>query len=270
MTFAEGPQAAEQGASSACPRRTGALGRAWLTTELAVLRQHYTTGGAKAVQALLPHRTLSGIRAKAAAEGVPGLRKNTLGKRFARLYPQRDDIDMMIREGYIHATQKGDCKRLAERIGRPAWWVQRRAATMGLTRTNRTRLDAWQPAELAVVEEYAKGKLEVIVAKLRKAGFTRTPTAVAIILKRRQIDRTDPDVWSATQLGPLLGVNPATVADWIDRRGLKASKLGQGVTNRFMVHRRELRRWIAGNHNYIDPRRVDWAWFCEIVFGAAA
>ena len=269
MTFAGG-QAAEQHDGVTEPRRTGAKGGPWLTTELAVLRAHYGPEGAVGVQALLPHRTLAGIRAKAAAEKVPGLRRTTLGKRFARLYPQRDDIDMAIREGYIHATAKGDCKRLAERIGRPAWWVQRRAATMGLTRTNRTRLDAWTAAELAIVETYATAKLDVIVAKLRKAGFTRTPTAVAIILKRRQIDRTDPDVWSATQLGPLLGVNPATVADWIDRRGLKASKLGQGVTNRFMVHRRELRRWIAGNHNYIDPRRVDWAWFCEVVFGERA
>jgi hypothetical protein len=266
MTLLDTRQPQDEDAAAHAQRRTGAKGQAWLTTELAVLREHHPAGGAARVHALLPHRTLAAIREKAAGQGVRAPRLGTLGHRFERRWPRRDDIDMAIREGYVHATQRGDIKRLAERLGRPADWVQRRAAGMGLTRTNRTRLDCWSAAELEILDTYAAARLEVIAAKLAKAGFKRTPTAVGIVLRRRKMDRTDPDVWSATQLGPLMGVNPKTVADWIDRRGLKAKKLGQGVTTRYLVHRRELRRWISGNHNYIDPRRLDWAWFCELMF----
>lgn len=247
-------------------RRERVLGSPWLTTELAILRQHYGRGS-KAVQALLPWRTLGCIRSKANAEGLRGNRQTTLGQRWERRYEPRADIDQMIREGYIHATAKGDIKRLAERIGRPAWWVQKRAASMGVTRTNRTRLDAWTPEELAIVERYAVATIEVIAAKLRRAGFVRTPTAVCLVLKRRQIDRNDPDVWSAQELGPMFGVDPSTVVDWIQRRGLVAKKWGTGATNRYMVHRRELRRWIVRNSGYVDLRRVDKAWFWDVMFG---
>jgi hypothetical protein len=244
-------------------------GSPWLTTELAVLRQHYGSG-AKVVHALLPHRTLCCIRAKASSEGIKGNRNTTLGMRWSTNYTTRPDIDQAIREGYIHATAKGDIKRLAERLQRPAWWVQKRAAALGVTRSNRTRLDAWKPEEVAILERYAAAGLDVIATKLRQAGHSRTATAVAMQLKRRQIDRTDPDVWSATQLGPLFGVNPTTVVDWIQRRGLPAKKWGDGATNRYMVHRRDLRRWVARNANYVDHRRLDWPWFCELIFGASS
>lgn len=267
MTF-EG-SAAEPCTEVAAPRRPRAPGSPWLTTELAILRQHYGTG-AKAVQALLPHRTLSCIRAKAASERIKGNRNTTLGHRWARVYPPSEALDNAIREGYIHASAKGDVKRLAQRIGRPAWWVQKRAAALGVTRTNRTRLDCWRSEELAIVEKYAVAKIEVIAAKLRQAGYRRTPTAVGLVLKRRQIERADPDVWSATELGPLFGVDPNTVADWIKRRGLVAKKWGSGATNRYMVHRRELRRWIQRNPAYVDLRRVDAVWFWEVMFGAAS
>jgi hypothetical protein len=251
------------------PRRQRMPGSPWLTTELAILRQHYGTN-AKAVQALLPHRTLSCIRAKAASEGIKGNRNTTLGQRWARVYPPSEALDNAIREGYIRATAKGDIKRLAERLARPAWWVQKRASALGVTRTNRTRLDGWKPEELAIVERYAVAKVEVIATKLRQAGYPRTPTAVGLVLKRRKFERTDPDVWSATELGPLFGVNPSTVVDWITRRELPAKRWGSGVTHRFMVHRRDLRRWIERNRAYVDLRRVDTVWFWEVMFGAAA
>lgn len=251
------------------PARAMRKGDQWLTTEMTVLRDLYGTAGANGVRERLPHRSLASIRAKAAAEGIRGIRQSTLGKRFARIYTQRDDIDMAVREGYIHAKEKGAIKALAERIGRPAWWVQKRAAQLGVTRTNTTRVDAWTPAELDIVEQYAAAGLDVIAKKLRTAGFKRTPTAIAVQIKRRLIDRTDPDRWSATQLGPLFGVNPSTVADWIERRGLPAKKSGEGIRAALLCHRRDLRRWIRDNPRFVDLRRIDQAWFWDVMFGAA-
>ncbi len=266
MTFTDSPIPA----GDTAPARTIRLGDQWLTTELTVLRELYGTGGAQAVHQRLPHRSLASIRAKAAAEGVRGVRQSTLGKRFARIYPQRDDIDMAVREGYIHAKAKGDIKALAERLGRPGWWVQKRAAQLGVTRTNTTRLDSWMKPELEILELYAAAGLDVIAKKLREAGYRRTPTAIAVQLKRRQIDRTDPDRWSATQLAPLFGVNPSTVADWIERRGLPAKKSGQGIRAAQLCHRKDIRRWIAANPGRVDLRRVDQAWFWDVMFGVVA
>lgn len=264
MSFDDQP--AEPSAPAAMElRRERAPGSPWLTTELAILRQHYPQG-AKAVQALLQHRTLACIRSKAASEGIKGNRRTTMGMRWSKIHATRPDIDMAIREGYINATAKGDIKRLAERLQRPAWWVQKRAASLGVTRTNRTRLDAWLPAELQILETYAAAGLDVITTKLRQAGYKRTATGVSVQMKRRQIDRVDPDVWSANQLGPLFGVDPSTVVGWITRRGLVAKRYGEGMTNRYMVHRRELRRWMRSNLHLVDLRRIDQAWFREVMF----
>lgn len=242
--------------------------RDWRTTELATLRAVYPMGGADGVRAVLPHRTLAAIRAKASAERIRCKRPSTQGLRFPRIYPQRDDIDNAIREGYMHAKAKGDIKALAARIGRPDWWVQKRAAVLGLTRTNRTRLDSWTAAELQILEDWASCTIRLIAQKLRQAGHRRTETAVAVKLKRLKLDRTDPDRWSATALAPMLGVNPVTIADWIERRGLPAERVGDG-RGTLMLNRKQLRSWIARNPRYIDLRRVDQPWFMELVFGSA-
>lgn len=258
-------------ADASAPLRAPAIhGSQWRTTELALLRQVYPMGGSAAVRALMPYRTLSAVRAKANSERIRCKRACTEGKFFPRKYEQRDDIDTAIREGYMHAKAKGDIKALAGRIGRPAWWVQKRASTLGLTRTNRTRLDVWRPEELEIIERWAHCGLKLIAAKLRAAGHVRTPTAVCVKLKRLQLDRDDPDRWTATEVAPLLGVNPATVADWVERRGLPAKREAWGRSGRLMIERKGLRKWIARNPRYIDLRRVDQVWFAELMWGVAA
>ena len=240
----------------------------WLTTEVAALLRLYPTGGASAVQAVLPHRTLTAIRGKACELKVRCLKGGATGKRWAARYPQSDHIDNAVREGYMHVKRKGDVKALAERIGRPAWWVQKRASWMGLARCNRTRLDCWTAPELALLEQWAACVPSVISKKLRQAGFARTEAAVMVQVKRRKFDRTDPDRWSATELGPLLGVDPKTVAGWITGRDLPATREAWGPNGRLMVERKKLRAWIAAHPRFIDLRRVDQPWFMELVCGS--
>ncbi len=242
----------------------------WTTTEEAVLRDLYPAKGSAAVAAALPHRSLASIHAKAQQLSLRAPQVGcTAGLRFSKKYPQSDHIDTMIREGYAAAKRKGDIKALALRIGRPAWWVQKRATSLGLTRTVRTRLDRWTPPELAIVEEYASCEPRAIARKLRAAGFERTPTAVALILKRRKIDTSDPDAWTAGDLAQLLGVTSTAVRDWIERRGLIAKRRGTGPTSAFVIRRETFRRWVATHQRFIDLRKVDQVWFMELAFGAA-
>lgn len=270
MTFDSiSPSTLEDGSSAPLSAMPGQP-RDWRTTEIAVLRARYPTGGAKAVHADLPHRTLAAIRGKAATLRLRCQLHGTTGKRFARRYPQRDDIDMQIREGYIAATRKGDIMALAARIGRPAWWVQKRAATLGCTRTNRTRVDVWRREELDVLETWSTCTIKVIRDKLRAAGFQRTETAIGVKLKRLKIDRHDPDAWPAPELASMLGVNPATVADWIARRGLPATRETWGPNGRFIVRRKQFRAWLTSHSRYVDLRRVDQTWFMDLAFGPRA
>lgn len=260
---------AEQGADTEA-RPPQPITGAWRTTEIAVLREVYPKGGAAGVHERLPHRSLPAIRAKASSEKIECKRGSTSGLRFARIYPPCEQIDQAIREGYIHATEKGAIKALAARVGRPAWWVQKRGAQLGVTRTNRTRLGSWTSEELALLEEFAHLEHTAICRKLKAAGFKRTPTAVEVKLKRLQLDREDPDRWSATAVAPFLGVNPATIADWVERRGLPAKRETWGPNGRLMIDRKKLRNWVASNSNFIDLRRVDQPWFKELMWGAAA
>lgn len=251
-------------------RPVPAPGGAWRTTEVAILHEVYPKGGAAGVHQRLPHRTLQAIRAKANTEKIECKRGSTSGLRFARIYPPCEHIDQAIREGYIHATEKGAIKALAERIGRPAWWVQKRGAQLGVTRTNRTRLGSWLREELAILEEFAHLEHKAVCRKLKEAGFKRTPTAVEVKIKRLRLDREDPDRWSATAVAPFLGVNPATIADWVERRGLPAKRESWGPNGRLMIQRKKLRTWIANNCSFVDLRRVDQPWFKELMWGADA
>lgn len=244
-------------------------GRFWTTRQVAVLREHYPLLGAGGCMQLLPGRPIGAVRGKAAAlrlRAPKGL-GNTAGLRFPRVHQLSDHLDTAIREGYAHARKKGDIKALAERLGKPAWWVQKRAAQLGLTATNRTRVDCWSASELALLETYAACDLRTIAGKLRRAGFERTPTAVAVKLKRLQLDRTDPDHWAVPDVARLLGVNPATVADWIERRGLRATSRPYGDGVRMFVSRTQLRDWLARCPRYVDLRKVDHTWFMEVAFG---
>lgn len=243
----------------------------WRTTEVSALRALYPAGGSQAVHEALPHRTRAAIRSKAQSCGIERSAYQpaaTAGMRFARLYPLSEHVDNAIRIGYAHATRKGDIKALAQRIGRPPWWVQKRAAALGVTRSNCTRLDCWTRAELQILERWAMCTPQAIRRKLLRAGFTRSETAIGIKLRRADIDREDPDRWSATAVAPMLGVNPATVADWVERRGLPAERVGGG-RGTLMITRRGLRNWIARNPRYVDLRRVDQPWFMDLLFGAA-
>lgn len=269
MTFdATAPAAADAPATergAAC-----GFGYFWTTVEVAIVRQHYPVGGCNACQPLLPNRKRSAIHAKAQQMGLKAPAGLTKGKRFARLHRTSDALDAQIRAVYAEQTQRGAVKAWAERNGLPAWWVQKRATVLGVARSSRTRVDCWTRPELDLLEEFAACDLRVIAKKLRDAGFSRTPVAIGVQLKRRKLDRHDPDVWTAPDLAGLLGVNPATVADWITRRGLKAEKHARGQFGVWVLNRRQVKAWVAANPRYIDLRKVDQVWFMDLAFGAAA
>lgn len=243
------------------------IGYFWTTTEVALLRQHYETEGAARCCELLPNRTHAAINAKAQQLQLRAPPANNSGKRFLRLY-QRDDVtDGLIREGYAAASKRGDIKVLAARLGRPAWWVQRRAAELGIAR-GAAKPAPWCAHQLEILERSATCTLQVIRKRLKAAGYVRTAAAIGIQLKRRAIDRTDPDVFSGTDLARVLGVGRETVTAWCTTRGLRSARNGEGARAGHRIHRRDVRAWLAQTRErFIDLRRVDQVEFWGLLFG---
>lgn len=243
-----------------------ARGYLWTTVEVAVLREHYAKPGGPALCAqLLPHRGLHAVYAKAQAlQLVAEQVSRTAGKRFAKLHPVTPEIDRMLTEGCPRLTERGAMGRLALRVGRPKWWVSKRLMELGLSRAP-LKNPPWSRAEIAILEDWASCRLPTIRAKLKEAGFARSDTAIGVKLKRLKFDRTDPDVWTAPDLGALLGVTGKTVCDWIARRGLKATRESGGPNGTMKITRKDLRAWLRTNHAYVDLRRVDQPWFWELV-----
>lgn len=103
---------------------------AWSPQEDQVLRTRWTIGGYEAVRDLLPRRSYSAIVTRASTLRV---KAPAHVRRKPRKYPTSEHIDRLIRDGYLAATgDKAEIRRLADRVGRPRWWVSRRALDLGL------------------------------------------------------------------------------------------------------------------------------------------
>jgi hypothetical protein len=152
----------------------------WTTTELAVVREHYPSGGVLACCERLPQRSVAAIYEKARQLGLSHPR--------AAWVPSRPEIDAAIRAAYAEPHyDKGPLGEVARRFGLPRQWVKRRALALGLTKTKRKE-PPWSDAELALLERHAAKHPTVIARHLRAAGFPRSAAAVINKRKRLRLD----------------------------------------------------------------------------------
>lgn len=242
---------------------------AWTTREVELMKSTYgTTNGVDKCIAAMPYRSRGSIYAKARHLGLVATNRGTLGKRFARLHHSSDYIDQVIRETYASAgLKRGAVARMAEQIGRPAWWVQRRAALLGVTKAADISIRPWVDAELKILERLA-GALPLTISRaLRQAGFDRSETAVVVKMKRLQLDRHDPDIWLIADLARMCGTSETPIRRWISEHGLPATQPG-GPRGHVYITRQAFVRWLQrGNASRLDLRKVDQPWFIDIAFG---
>lgn len=191
--------------------------RHWTTREVAILRAHYAMGGAAACAAQLPQRSLAAIQNKAKQLGLRAPQSPPRQRRWA----SSEAMDAEIRRVYRTEPRKNAVNALAERIQRPRWWVSKRARQLGLI-APRFKEPAWSKEELALLEQHAHKADEVIARILRRAGFSRSASAIHV--KRRRVKltvvdgRRDAGLYSANEVAALLGVDAKTVTRWIGER----------------------------------------------------
>lgn len=243
--------------------------RFWTTKEEAILHEHYSKpGGVERCVALLLGRTRGAIMQHGGH--VLGLRAH-LQPKDRKHYAGSEHIDQAIRFVYQNNASKGAIRELAAKIDRPRWWVSKRAASLGLA-VPRYKDAPWSPAETGILEENCSRHPKSIRAALKRAGFSRTETAIIVKRKRLHLETKDPNVYTATDLGNLMGVDRGTVTHWIERFGLPARRKPTDRTEAqggdpYQITRRALRLWIGENAARVDLRKVDRFWFIDLLIG---
>lgn len=244
----------------------------WTNIEVETLKRVYPSGGPEAAAAALPSRGYSGVVGKASGLGLKfeGVRRRPNPKRIYFVTPQ---IDAAIARGYQTAEAgklRGAINQLALDLGKPRWWISRRATEMGIVHP-RKKEGPWKPEEDAILEANRWRSPKVIRARLLRAGFTRTETAVAVRRKRiHSGDLADPFHVTATGIAKLLGIDSHWITRRIESGELKAEKRGTARTEQqggdmWWIKKSDLWTFIVENAALIDLRKVDRTWFIDFM-----
>lgn len=223
-------------------------GAFWTVPELAVVREHYADGGINACEPLLPGRSRASIYQKANELGLRSSRQ----VQVRRHYSNEPHIDEQIRFAHQAVPSRGYMEKLAERVGRPRWWVSKRARELGLT-TPRFMEPAWSEEELAIIERTAKLTPQGAHTALKRAGFSRSLTAV--VVKRKRLDITVPrrkGIYTVNALAKLLGYEQKAPVRWIRAGLLKAS----GEEGSYSISEPDVRAFLLDHPMQIDLRKL--------------
>jgi AraC-like DNA-binding protein len=186
-----------------------------------------------------------------------------------RKYTFTDQIDQLIRQAYLgrgEAKPLLSIRQLAQKVGIPHWTLKRRARELGLARAKEL---PWSEPELEILARYAWMSDERIRLKLKAAGYSRTVTAIHLKLKRMRFKDAG-SFYSANGLAQALGIDPHAVTRWINKGHLKAKLRGtargeQQNGDIYLIHERDVRRFILKHPTDIDLRKVDQLWFLDLI-----
>ena len=233
----------------------------WTTPEIQIIRDTYPTGSVDACMPLLPGRSRSSIYQRANALGV---RCDHIKPRIRKWYPNEPHIDEQIRFGHQSTPTPGYMQALADRIGRPRWYVTRRARELGLT-TPRFAEAPWSEAELAIIDQTAHLRPRSTLLALTRAGFKRTETAVVVKRKRLEIPAPQtPGIYSPGSLATLLGYDPKTPQRWIRNGQLHATER-KGITT---IRESDIRAFLIAHPMQVDLRKLpllNRPWFYRVL-----
>ncbi len=250
--------------------------RFWTGREEKVLREQYAIGGVPGCVALLPGRSASSIYNRA---NLLELRSPATIKRRGvprERWSASEQTDAVIRNVYQRIQDKNDITNLAKTIGRPRWWVSKRAAKLGLI-SPRFKAPTWSATEIAIIGENGHLSAAAIRRRLLRAGFKRTETAILVKLKREGVGTgrdADPDHYTAGALSQLFGIDAKGVTAWIIKGWLKAKRRGTARTDQqggdeWWVHRKDVRRFVIDNAAAVDVRKVEKSWFIDLLARSA-
>ncbi|MGE0724736.1 MAG: hypothetical protein AB7O45_10190 [Alphaproteobacteria bacterium] len=233
--------------------------RFWTEDEDALLRRHFPVGGAPQAEVHLPKRTRGSIYQRAAKLGLqpPGAADRAPRHR-TEITPE---LDARIAEEWSGDAGKGAVAALAERLGLSRHALYSRAAKLGLIVPHQKE-PPWTAAEEALLERIPLHNPKWAASIFREHGFARSPTAIMIRAKRRQISRRYRETLSATGAARILGVDNKWVTARCIAGDLVATKretarLPQQGGDPWSIERADLRRYVIEQIAQVDIRKVD-------------
>jgi len=198
------------------PTRPRLATRLWTAEDIATLKQHWESKTSIELAEML-NRSPDAINEFAKKIGLP--RKRLWAKVTAT--PQMDNA---IRAAY-NSAKRGACKAVSAHYGVPVGWVKYRARLLGLTRSLSTHKVPWTPEEDALIEEYhERGGARYVANRLKKAGYLRSVAAIEIRVRHLGLSWKNRDIYNASELATVMGVDSKTITNWIKFGYLKAHK----------------------------------------------
>lgn len=184
-------------------------------------------------------------------------------------YHLSEQIDQMIRAAYLERGKSRalpGLKLLAKKLGLPHWALKKRARQLGLVRTKEK---PWSEPELEILARCSWMSDERIRLKLKSAGFSRTTTAIHLKMKRMKF-KNDASFYSANGLASALGIDSHVVSRWIRSGSLRARARGtaRGPAQNgdiYLIHEKDVRRFVIEHPTEIDLRKVDQLWFLDLI-----
>lgn len=199
---------------------------------------------------------------------------STSGKQLQHKYKHTDHTDALIRRAYASEHyQRRAIVQVADGLGWPKWIVYRRAVRLGVIQPMKKE-PPWSDAETELLEQLSHLDPVVIGRKLRKAGFSRTPTAVTVRLKRlgfsKAMARQDAGLYSSRQLAMAMGCDAHTIARWISKGLLKAKRAGTARTaeqhgDHWEIHEADVRALLMEHTAAVDFRKIDKFWMVDVL-----
>ena len=181
--------------------------------------------------------------------------------------------DEVIRAAYAEHYGKKALLVVERRLGLSRESIKSRAQTIGAARTA-AKAPPWSPEELAALERVAHLGAAAAGRAMRKAGYARSATAIAVQRKRRRIQ---PDGMSMNALAELLGVDPKTVVRWRDKAMLRVVATGKicgGGAEVGHVSTGAIREFILRYSSQIDLARIERTgaklWLLDLLAGGAS
>lgn len=191
-------------------------------------------------------------------------------------YNHTDASDELLRQAYA-SRSRAERKRLKNKAVKLFGGIDGRSAYSRAVNIGAVRLEAaiqhrpWTPDEITIVETWAHHSTNNIARKLRKAGFSRSESAVSRYIGsnlcgKRQA-RIDGGLFSASAVAEIIGCESKNVRNWIKRGLLKAKPSGIhcGESELHEVTVKDLRDFIISNPQVIHGDKADMTYLVDIL-----
>lgn len=238
----------------------------WSPAELALVRRYYPDLGPSGLAPYLPARTVQAITETARKNGIHFLDE------YRQQPPATAQLDAAIRRLYRNGVlESGQMRAFCAHWKRPHQWVRMRAIQLGACQPRR-RGTGWQPEEDAILAACEGRGTRYAQVRLIRAGFLgRTQPAIAQRMKYLTlVVRDGVDVYTAQEVGRLLGLEVHVPLAWIKSGKLKAKRRESASDYRTVaweVRRADLRSFMIAYPGEWYPGRCDVYWLVDMLAG---